>query len=163
MMRRTDFSDTSDVPRKPGTHMKTAVPILFFVVACAGPGVRPLEVHLGDYTAAPGRKAIESQPGESSLYMEQNSVLDDRDFLNVRLITDRLGALALELCLTPEGKEKFRRVATENVGRRLMFLVQGKLAMAPQIDSAASLECVTVEGHVTPGDADALSEVIGRR
>jgi preprotein translocase subunit SecD len=143
--------------------LKTAVPILFLVVGCAGSGVRPLEIHLGDYNATPGLKAFEPQPGEALLYMEQNSVLDDRDFLSVRMATDRFGAPALELCLTPEGKEKSQRVATENVGRHLIFLVEGKLAMAPTIDAGAPLECVTVEGHVTSTDADTLSKAIGRR
>jgi hypothetical protein len=143
--------------------MKASFPILFlFVVGCAVAGIRPLELHLADYNAAPGRKAIEPQPGEALLYMEEHSVLDDRDVLSVRMETDRFGEPAMELCFTPKGKERFQKASTENVGRRLVFLVQGKLVMAPQIESEASQQCVTVEGYVTAEDAAVLSKVIRR-
>jgi preprotein translocase subunit SecD len=144
--------------------MRAAIPIILLAVGCAGGGVRPLEIHLADYQAAPGRKAFTPEPGEALLYMEPKSVLDDRDFVSVRAATDRFGQPALELCLSPGGKEKFQRAAAENVGRRLIFLVQGNLVMSPQIGPPGTpLECVTVEGQVTSADADVLSRAIGRR
>ena len=98
--------------------------------------------------------------GEAPLYAEIDPVLDDRDFSSARLSADSDGLPQLTLCFARQGRERFQRVAQGNVGRRLVFLIRGHLLFAPIIDSADVPECVTINGHVSPEDADALQRAI---
>ena len=98
--------------------------------------------------------------GEAPLYAEIDPVLEDRDFSSARVSADTDGPPQLTMCFAPQGRDRFERVAQANVGRRLVFLIRGRLLFAPIIDSADVPECVTINGHVSSEDADALQRAI---
>jgi len=66
----------------------------------------------------------------------------------------------LRLCFAPNGRERFISMAKQNLHRRLVFLVEGKLLFAPIIDSAEVAECLEIGGAITPEEAAVLERVI---
>jgi preprotein translocase subunit SecD len=143
------------------TGARRYVVLVLLFVSCAGRG-RTLSVHLADYsdTSPPGRVRVDMAGGEAPLYAEATSVLDDRDFNRASFAQDDSGQPLLRLCFAPEGRSKFVHLAAQNVHRRLVFLVQGKLLFAPVIDSAVASECLEVRGAVTAEHAAALQRAI---
>jgi len=98
--------------------------------------------------------------GEAPLYAEATSVLDERDFKDASFARAESGQPLLRLCFAPEGRAKFVHVAEQNLHRRLVFLIHGKLLFAPVIDSATTPECLEVTGWVTAEDAETLQRAI---
>jgi preprotein translocase subunit SecD len=133
---------------------------LALAAACATDR-RVLTVHLADYAdkASSNRVRIEMPRGEAPLYAEPTPVLDERDFRSVSF-GDTTDEPTITLCFTSAGRDKFTRVVEHNIKRRLVFLVRGRLLLAPVIDSATVRECTTIQGYVSPSDADALRRAI---
>jgi preprotein translocase subunit SecD len=98
--------------------------------------------------------------GEAPLYAEAAPVLDEHDFRSVSFARDQSGVPTLSLCFAPGSRVKFVRVVENNVNRRLVFLIRGKLLFAPVIDSEAVPECATIHGSVSDEDAAALRRAI---
>ena len=136
--------------------------VLALLLGGCAPRTRVLSVHLADYGDSPpaGRFRVDMPRGESPLYAEPPTVLDERDFRSATFGHDASGLPELRLCFAPGGREKFNSLATHNLRRRLVFLVRGKLLFAPVIDAATAPECLQIAGAVTPEDAAALQRVI---
>ena len=141
--------------------LKTAIAISFMLIGCAS-RPRALSVHLADYNdrPIPERLLINMPSGQAPLYAETRSVLDDRDFRSASFGDDASGQPQLRLCFAPNGRDKFISMAKQNLHRRLVFLVEGKLLFAPIIDSAAAPECLEINGAVTPDEAATLQRAI---
>jgi preprotein translocase subunit SecD len=129
--------------------------------SCAG-HPKGLSVHLADYSdqSMSNRLRVEMPGGEAPLYAETRSVLEDHDFRSVSLGEDELGLPVVRLCFSPNGRERYDSMAQRNLHRRLVFLVDGKLLFAPQIESASTRECVGIDGAVTPEQAATLKRAI---
>jgi preprotein translocase subunit SecD len=141
--------------------IKTAIAVSFMLVGCAS-RLRALSVHLADYSdrPIPERLLINMPSGEAPLYAEARSVLDDHDFRSASFREDASGQQQLRLCFAPHGRERFISMAQQNLHRRLVFLVEGKLLFAPTIDSAAAPDCLEISGAVTPEEAATLERAI---
>jgi len=121
---------------------------------------KALSVHLADYGEKPNRLRVDMEGGEAPLYAETRAVLDDHDFRSVSLDEDELGLPVLRLCFSPNGRERYNSMAQQNLHRFLVFLVDGKLLIAPRIESASAQECLGIDGAVTPEQAAALKRAI---
>jgi preprotein translocase subunit SecD len=142
-------------------RVHTGVLLMVWLFACGG-RERVLTVHLADYSdnPSPGRIRVEMPRGEAPLYAEAAPVLDDRDFNSASFSTDDSGLPVVRLCFAPGGRNKFTHVVERNVHRRLVFLVRGKLLLAPVIDSGVVQECESISGWVSADDAAALKRAI---
>jgi preprotein translocase subunit SecD len=140
---------------------RTAIAVSLMLVGCAS-RPRALSVHLADYNdrPIPERLLINMPSGEAPLYAEPRSVLDDRDFRSAAFGEDASGLPQLRLCFAPNGRERFISMAKQNLHRRLVFLVEGKLLFAPIIDSAVAPECLEISGAVTRDAAATLQRAI---
>lgn len=154
-MLKPDIMNTTDA------RLAGCLVFVLLLMNCAG-GHRVLSVHLADYSDGPaaGRIRVDMPQGEAPLYAEATPVLDERDFRSVSFARDQSGLPTLSLCFAPASRVKFTRVMKNNVHRRLVFLIRGKLLFAPVIDSEAVLECATVQGFVSEEDAAALQRAI---
>ena len=140
---------------------KMAAGALMLMTACAH-HPSSLSIHLADYAdnQPANRIRVDMPAGEAPLYAETDPVLEDRDFSSARFSTDASGLPQLTLCFGREGRARFQSVVQANVGRRLVFLIRGRLLFAPVIDSADVPECAVINGHVSQEDADALQRAI---
>jgi preprotein translocase subunit SecD len=140
---------------------KAAIAASLILMGCAS-GPRALSMHLADYSdrPIPDRLRVDMPSGEAPLYAETRSVLDDRDFRSASFGEDASGRPQLRLCFAPNGRAKFNAMAQQNLRRRLVFLIEGKLLFAPVIDSAAAPECLEISGAVTSEQAASLQRAI---
>ena len=145
-------------------NVTVAAGILAFSVILGSCASHPkaLSVHLADYHDKPmlNRLRVDMPDGQAPLFAEIRSVLDDHDFRSVSLAEDELGLPVLRLCFSPNGREKYNSMAQQNLHRFLVFLVDGKLLIAPRIESASAQECLGIDGAVTPEQAATLKRAI---
>jgi preprotein translocase subunit SecD len=141
--------------------IQTVIGISLILLSCAS---RPkaLSVHLADYSDRPisDRLRVDMPNGEAPLYAETRAILDEDDFRSASFGNDGSGQPQLRLCFAPSARDKFTSMAQQNLHRRLVFLVEGKLLFAPVIDSAAAPECLEISGAVTPAQAEVLRRAI---
>lgn len=145
-----------NIPSKIGTAA------LILLTACAH-HPRVLSIHLGDYAdSQPTDRIRIAMPSGEALYAEIDPVLEDRDFISARYGVGADGLPQVTLCFARQGRKRFQRVVQANVGRRLAFLIHGRLLFAPIIESTDVPECSTISGHVSQEDADALQRALNR-
>jgi preprotein translocase subunit SecD len=140
---------------------KTGIVVLLIAAACTTRNAA-LSVHLADYSAHPisERLRVDMPSGEAPLYAELRSVLDVQDFRSASLAEDAFGRPLLRLCFAPHGRDKFSALARQNLQRRLVFLLEGKLLFAPVIQSASAPDCLEISGAVTAQHAAALQRIL---
>jgi hypothetical protein len=72
----------------------------------------------------------------------------------------RRGRFTQTLCFAHDGRSKLLEVAEHKLNWRLVDLIRGMLLFAPVITSDPIPQCATVNGAVSPADAEALQRVI---
>lgn len=129
------------------------------------PAPRPLELHLADNCEKPlpGRIQLQKDPRMMPLCAERAYFADDRDFSSVSLTSDRIGAPAINLCFSQDGREKFARTIAASRGRWVVFLSNRKLLMVTKISSSETPECAMIEGAVSSEQAAALQAAINHK
>jgi preprotein translocase subunit SecD len=85
-------------------------------------------------------------PGEGTVYylVRRAAAVSGRDLRNARPTIDENGRPAVGFTLTPEGARTFGRVTSENIGRQLAIIVDGRVQSAPTIESR-----ITTDGRIT--------------
>ncbi len=132
------------------------------VSACAA-SHPALTVHLGDYgehVTTSDRIRIDIHEGEAPVHAERTPVVDGRDFKSASFGSDSDGLPQISLCFTSRGRARFAQVVEGNMNRRLVFLIEGRLLMAPIIESAQAPECEIISGYVSQAEANALRRAI---
>jgi preprotein translocase subunit SecD len=72
------------------------------------------------------------------------SAVTGRDLRNARPTLDENNQAAVSFTLNSEGGRKFGNVTSENIGRQLAIILDGRVQSAPRIDSR-----ITTEGRIT--------------
>jgi preprotein translocase subunit SecD len=85
-------------------------------------------------------------PGEGTVYymVRRAAAVSGRDLRNARATIDENGRPAVGFTLTPEGARTFGRVTSENIGRQLAIIVDGRVQSAPTIETR-----ITTDGRIT--------------
>ncbi|WP_438483538.1 protein translocase subunit SecD [Oleiharenicola lentus] len=73
---------------------------------------------------------------------------------------DQFGGYQVHLSFNPEGSDKFAAVTTENKGRMLGIVLDGKLYSAPRINDAITGGSAQITGHFTAREAEQLANVL---
>ncbi len=105
-----------------------------------------------------GLHAVKNSHGEEFL-IRSNPDLDARDLSKVDFL-EKDGAPAIKLTFTSSGASKFRRLTTASLKQRLVFLIRGRVVMAPFVEAVDRSSFTWIEGDVTAADAELLREVI---
>jgi preprotein translocase subunit SecD len=108
------------------------------------PGTAKLEFRLVAKSDAGGYK-VPTWDGKSSMVVEQECPLTDRDVESVKLARLPNGTPAINLQLDQTASITLESVTSKNRGRRLAVIVDGKIVIAPTIK-----ETIT-GGHMTIG------------
>lgn len=101
-------------------------------VSQAGPGFDPIEIRL----VAPqpkGGPTVVVAGGDRTLEVEPRTLLGPSDFVSVGEVEWVAGEPGFNVTLTPTGGKKYERISTENVGRTLAIIIDGKILMTPKI------------------------------
>jgi len=102
----------------------------------AASGFEPIEIRL--VAQAPGSgTSLVVKGSENTLAVEPKTLLGPSDFVSVGEVEWTVEGTkrkpGFNVALTPAGAEKYEQVSTENVGRVLAIIVDGKILMAPRI------------------------------
>ncbi|MFE0017807.1 hypothetical protein ACFWXH_23400 [Mesorhizobium sp. NPDC059054] len=98
----------------------------------ANPAFAPIEIRLVVQKPAHGT-AIAVLGGERTVEVESQTLLGPSDFVAVGDVEWVEGKPGFNVRLTPEGMKKCEQVTTDNVGRTLAIIVDGKIVMTPKI------------------------------
>ncbi len=121
-------------------HLTRLFGILFMLIAgLAGPAVsqaapafEPIEIRLVAQQGRGGAAVAVAGHGRT-LEVESEMLLGPPDFVGVGEVEWVEGKPGFNVALTPAGAKKYERISTENVGRTLAIIVDGKIVMAPKI------------------------------
>jgi len=111
----------------------------------------------------PGMEIVEGlgqQPGERTYYLvRREAVITGRDLKNARAGIDQYNAPNIQFTLNAQGSQKFARATSENIGRQLAILLDGRVESAPSINSRISTDG-QITGRFTQEEADELARVL---
>ncbi len=91
--------------------------------------------------------------------LDRVSAITGKDLRNARRSTDEWGNPAVSFSLNAEGARRFYRVTSENIGRALAIVLDGKVQSAPTIEARIS-DSGIIHGRFTVQEADDLALVL---
>ena len=110
-------------------------------------GGRPVDVDMLDDPFARGDGAA------TKIAVSREVLLDERGVASVAAIQrPRPPHRAIGMTMTPEGSETLKKITGENIGRRLAIVLDGKILIAPTIQSQIARSVEITFG--TPRDDD---------
>lgn len=92
-----------------------------------------IEIRLVAQETGGGGPAAVVEGSDRMLEVEPETLLGPSDFVSVGEVEWTEGKPGFNVTLTAAGAEKYERVSTENVGRTLAIIVDGKILMTPRI------------------------------
>ena len=113
----------------------------------AAEGFAPVEIRL---VAPNGGQTIAVAGSDRTLQVEPEVLLEPADFKTVGEVETVDGKPGFNVGLTPAGAAKFEQVSTDNVGRTLAIVIDGKVVLAPKI-----LDPVKAEGFLVTVNTEA--------
>lgn len=101
-------------------------------ISQAASEIAPIEIRL--VAQQPGEGTTVGVAGDNrTLQVEPEALLGPSDFASVGEVEWVEGKPGFNVALTPAGAKKYERISTENVGRALAIIVNGKILMTPKI------------------------------
>jgi preprotein translocase subunit SecD len=117
----------------------------------------------------------EEQPGEGlsemrlsgwgqqeTFYLHGEVLLDNSDIDSASVVPWR-GYPAVEIMLSEEGRERFTRITSENIGNRLGFLVNGQLVCAPVVRDTIVKGKALINGEFSEEEALRIAKGLNRQ
>ncbi|HZZ29095.1 MAG TPA: M56 family metallopeptidase [Pirellulales bacterium] len=133
-------------PVPPGSGSKIDRPKLEFRLAEAEPGEGLTEA------ALPG--------GTEKVYLHLQAELSKDDIASIQLMPNENGTEGISITLTEAGGEKMEALTAANLLKRLAVLVDGKVLVAPRIQSKIS-DKMQLTGNFSKEELEQLSKTLG--
>ena len=93
----------------------------------------------------PGASGTTGEPAGTVYYLVRKAAaVTGRDLRNARASLDENNQPAVSFTLNSDGGRKFGKVTSENIGRQLAIILDGRVQSAPRIDSR-----ITTDGRIT--------------
>lgn len=118
-------------------------------------GIKPIEIRLVAQEASGGAPVAGR---DRTFELEPETLLGPSDFASVGEVEWVEGKPGFNVALTPAGAEKYERISTENVGRTLAIVVDGKIVMAPKI-----LDPVRARGFLLTVNSEAEARALAAK
>jgi preprotein translocase subunit SecD len=123
----------------------------------AGASRSALELRLVLDEPAPGSFELTDEAGKT-LILSPDAVVTERDIVMAEVVhSATLGASSVSVHFSPEAAERLRKVSGENVGRRMAFVLDGKIFMAPFIRSTFASP-VLIDSYYSREEAKRVAE-----
>ncbi len=94
------------------------------------------------------------------LLLEKEAVLTGEALNNASVRLDQFGQSEIVLKFNPQGAKKFAQITTDNVGRRLAIILDGKVKSAPKIREKIPYGEAIISGRFTNEEANNLARVL---
>ena len=128
----------------------------FHRVAPFKPGV--LKIHLAQETPAPGLQNVVLADRTETIYINSTPELTEKQLRKITVWRGKGEDRILALTFTEEGAEALARVTAANVGKRLAFMVDGRVVTAPVIQSEITGGDAVIEAGFTEQEAEHLAK-----
>ena len=106
----------------------------------------------------------EFRPGQAPLmqyYLVENAwVMDGKGVRDAFPVRDQFGQRQISLSFNPEGAARFAQVTTENVGRQLAIVLDGKLYCAPNIKEPITGGNASISGSFSEEECKNISDAL---
>jgi preprotein translocase subunit SecD len=99
----------------------------------------------------------------TTYFMSPEVELTEADIRSAEFLPTADGRPRIKLLFTGQGATKFRELTRSHLKRPLVFLINGKVALAPLVNEVASGDFTWVEGLITEADAKAWTMAINSR
>ena len=123
-------------------------------------GTDRAEIRLALNDPAPNFTRVEVEVTREVVYLSPQVALTGHDIKSAEVLQTAEGP-AVGVQFTKSGAEKLGRFTTENKGKLMAILVDGRVAMAPPIRSQLTEGKMLLGGKLTPERAAALAEALG--
>ena len=119
-------------------------------------GALPVQFRFCENKPGKGLEEMTNPFTNRKLYLHKESVLSKADIQEafVRKTKDGFG---IQVVLTEAGRKKFAEITKDNVGRLLAIVVNGRLLMAPKINTSITGGKVFVQGKFTLQEAERIA------
>jgi preprotein translocase subunit SecD len=116
-----------------------------------------LELRLVLDEPAPGSFELTDEAGET-LILSPDAVVTVGDVVKTEIVDSAtMGAFSVAVHFSQEAAERMRKVSGENVGRRMAFVLDGKVFIAPYIRSPLASP-VLIDSNFSREDAEWVAE-----
>ena len=116
-----------------------------------------LELRLVLDEPAPGSFELTDEAG-GTLILSPDAVVTEGDIVKAEVVSSAtLGAFSVSVHFSPEAAERMRKVSGENVGRRMAFVLDGKVFMAPYMRSTLASP-VLIDSYYSRKEAERIAE-----
>ena len=116
-----------------------------------------LELRLVLDGPAPGSFELTDEAGET-LILSPDAVVTEREIVKAEVVSSAtLGAFSVNVHFSPKAAERIHKVSSENVGRRMAFVLDGKIFMAPYMRSTFSSP-VLIDNYYSRQEAERVAE-----
>lgn len=102
-------------------------------------------------------------PVDEVLHVQKSTLIDHRAIRSAYVNTNYIaGYVVIGIEFSQQGKELLAKLTTENIGKRVAILIDGKLQSAPRIPSPITGGSIVVQGPFTVEEAQVLVGKIKR-
>ncbi len=157
--------------QQPQHRMKTITLLLNCLLACTLSAAEPsqpapFEVRLVLDSASPDSEQLIQlhqgpAPGQTfsePLNVQKKPLLDRSALKSAAVQKDRVtGTPAVEITFTEQGAKRFAEVTRDHVGRRLAFVVDGKVCTSPKVEDEISRGKIMISGPFSEQGAAQLA------
>lgn len=146
--------------------MKTYFASVILVAACY-PSERPtavqsvradLTMHLAQDTPAEGMTPMADPSTLKTIYVNPSPALTHEDIRRVLVQRGPSQTWVLAISFTETGSSRLARVTSENVGRRLAFMVDRRILTAPVLQGPITEGAAIIEADMTKEEAERLAK-----
>ena len=106
----------------------------------------------------------EFRPGQKPLvqhyFVKYDWVMDGKGVRDAFPVRDQFGQRQISLSFNPEGAARFAQVTTENVGRQLAIVLDGKLYCAPNIKEPITGGNASISGSFSEEECKNISDAL---
>jgi hypothetical protein len=132
----------------------------------AGAAVLPsvqIEFRVGEEQPGPGLTAVATNDYPPTMYLHPEVAVSSSEIRGAKAGLDEVGLPAVTLELSETGARKLQAVTSANLIKRLVILVDGKVLLAPVIQSAVTDSTVQISGVIDDAEIQRIVLAFARR
>ena len=135
---------------------KSILFVFLFSILSVAQNLKSIEI--SPILEKPTSGSIDMMSDGETLHVSKKPVLSLKDFTHADVnITE--GQVTLNLSLTPSAGERIKSFTSKNVGKRLAFIVNGKLLKAPKVRDPIDGKGISID-PIDRTEADQLADQI---
>ena len=102
-----------------------------------------IEFRLAESSPSEGLQEVSIEGASEKLYVHKEVIVSNKDVVAARPIPSLVpNSFDLEIEFSDEGAKKITKATTENIGKRIAILIDGKVIVAPVVRSTISNKAV---------------------